>query len=382
VNHYDTTWIAFMITFYWQVTQKYDWRSLYIIHIISGGLFFAAFSIVCIQWSSLLKFGSYVKILFSRNVIIIINFLFIILDLAAIVMCAMESSLVDFFESDFFYVYIFGDALKNISFSLLLAFYGIRLIMKFYRYSTIELNENEAAGVFNRNQSVFSTALSRLTVTVIIASFCFVTRLVMLILKSIALNSDDTITSEKFTLFGFYWFCFSDFIPRVLPSITFVLLMRSKRRGIKRELDSTLSKGLYSSRPSMSGGARFTYVGDEEDYDEDDSGDEYYSDDDDDTESVSLFDPPPGSFIHDKEYASSPFGGHYNNLSTGDDEFENDDEFSRHTSSTKNRSGSSRVRKLSDEDIAAERRRHESNAATANEMSLTSFKHLAGGGKL
>lgn len=312
----------------------------------------------------------------------VINLVFIVLDIAAIVMCAMEPSLVDFFESDFFYIYIFGDALKNISFSLLLAFYGVRLILKFYRYSSIELNErNNVPGVLhNRNQSVFSTALSRLTVTVTIASLCFVTRLVMLILKSIALNSNDTITSERFPLFGFYWFCFSDFIPRVLPSFTFVLLMRSKRRGIKRELDSTLSKGLYSSRPSMPGNntERFTYMGDEEDYDEDDSENEidFYSDDE-DAESVSLFDPPPGSFIHDNSYTTSPYhsdvhkSATYQPVGTGTmDEVEFDES---HRSAT--------LTKLSEEDVEAERRRIESSAAASSEMSLTSFRQMSSPGR-
>lgn len=346
---------------------------------------------MCLQWSSLLKLGSYVKVLFSVNMIVAINVLFILFDLIAIIMCAKESSLVDFFESFFFYIYIFGDALKNIFFSLLLAFYGIRLIIKFYRYSTIELNEKEDShNLLQRQHSVFSTALSRLTITLIVASFCFVTRLIMLILKSIALNSEDTVTSSTFPLFGFYWFCFSDFIPRVLPSLTFVLLMRSKRRGIKRELDTSLHKGISNSRQSNRNSNRFTYLGDEEDYDEDESSnlEDYFSEDDDadsETESISLFDPPPGSFIDDHTYSSTPLVGRYkysSNLGSGQNVNSNDRDESDAEEKPHASSASSGIRRLSDEAVSRERKRHELNAASSNEMSLTSFRTLTGSGDL
>ena len=326
----------------------------------------------------------------------IINIVFILFDLLAIIMCAKASTLVDFFESFFFYIYIFGDALKNIFFSLFLAFYGLRLIMKFYRYSTIELNERicDSNNILQRQHSVFSTALSRLTITLIIASVCFVTRLIMLILKSIALNSNDTITTSAFPLFGFYWFCFSDFIPRMLPSITFVLLMRSKRRGIKRELDTSLQKGTINSRHSH--GHRFIYVGDEEEYDEDEHESDFFSgdeDEDSDTESISLFDPPPGSFIDDKSYSTSPFvGGHNSNISFGsvdlsrsNEEYnykeESDDDAEEGGSQARKHviSSSSGMKRLSANEVLKERRRLQHNSA---EVSLTSFRNLSGGGDL
>ena len=344
------------------MTQKYDWRSLYIIHIISGGVFFASFSIVCLQWSSLLKLGSYVKALFGVQVIISINVAFIILDLIAIIMCARESSLVDFFESDFFYVYIFGDALKNLFFSFLLAFNGVRLVIKFYHYSSIDLSDHVVQGkMLSKQHSVFSTALYRLTFSLSVATACFFSRLVMLIIKSIALNSDDTVTSDRFPLFGFYWFCLSDFIPRILPSLSFILLMKSKRRSFKREMDTSLNQSQDLQR--------YTYLGDDEECDDNDDGEvnvDYFSDDE-DSRSVSLFDPPPGSFIDDKDYNST--SRYYNYMQSSDEE--NDDE-SRGMYSLHSR--------VSDADVARERMRLEKNTTT--EVSLTSFKNLEGGGDL
>lgn len=226
------------------------------------------------------------KVLFSRKVLIVINVLFAVFDFFAIVMCARADSLVDFFESYFFYIYIFGDALKNIFFSIFLAFHGVRLIMKFYRYSTIELNSRDVNSSHSKGNSVFSTALSRLTVTLVVASCCFVIRLMMLIVKSVALSSNDTVTSKEFPLFGLLWFCFSDFIPRVLPSTTFVLLMRSRRREVKREMESSLSGGYNDEE----------YGEDSDEYDDDgeDSYESWSQEEGQDELTVALFAPSGG----------------------------------------------------------------------------------------
>jgi hypothetical protein len=60
----------------------------------------------------------------------------------------------------------------------------------------------------------------------VICCFCFAVRIVMLILKYSELSGSDE-ESNPF-LFGFWWWIFSDFVPRSLPTITFLLLMRQR----------------------------------------------------------------------------------------------------------------------------------------------------------
>ena len=57
------------------------------------------------------------------------------------ILCGQSQSLTQFFASSYFEVYTFIDTLKNVFYSGLLAFYGVKLIMKFYRYNSIELSE-------------------------------------------------------------------------------------------------------------------------------------------------------------------------------------------------------------------------------------------------
>ena len=110
--------------------MEYASRSLYIVHIFSALFFFAAFSVVCVQWSGLLKLGTYVSVMYSMPGLIAANACFGLSDLVAMIMCGQSSSLHNFFESPYYEVYTFIDTLKNLFYSGLLAFYGAKLILK------------------------------------------------------------------------------------------------------------------------------------------------------------------------------------------------------------------------------------------------------------
>jgi hypothetical protein len=60
----------------------------------------------------------------------------------------------------------------------------------------------------------------------------------MLTAKFIALYTDTTVTTKTAPLFGLLWFIFSDFIPRVIPTLSFVLLMQTRRRSRQSQLNS------------------------------------------------------------------------------------------------------------------------------------------------
>ncbi len=58
---------------------------------------------------------------------------------------------------------------------------------------------------------------------------CFLLRVAMLIVKIVAIHTDRAVTTPSFAIFGVLWSLLSDFIPRVLPSLAFMYLMRTKR---------------------------------------------------------------------------------------------------------------------------------------------------------
>ena len=96
----------------------------------------------------------------------------------------------------------------------------------------------------------------------------------MLVLKMAELHGSNDLTSSSFTFFGLLWFFFADFIPRVLPTISFVLLMRTRGRG-SNESKSGITQSRGSHGVEMGGGISqnedaFQFVkleGDEGDYD-------------------------------------------------------------------------------------------------------------------
>jgi hypothetical protein len=251
--------------------RAYDSRFFYSIHMLASLLFFAAFSIVCIQWTGLLKLGSLLSVLYSMRGLLIANTAFGICDIVGIILCGVAPSLHEYFRSYGYEVYVFIDTFKNLFYSSFLSFYGLKLIMKLYRYRAIEVKEN----LFSREptehfSSAFGAALKRLTSVLVIATLCFILRVTMLILKSAALHSSFHVSSPGFPLFGFLWFTCSDFIPRCVPSFAFVYLMRTRKKDLTRQSSGPLLPGPYS----FSRGARlsidlysrqFRYVGDDQD---------------------------------------------------------------------------------------------------------------------
>jgi hypothetical protein len=81
-------------------------------------------------------------------------------------------------------------------------------------------------GTSARSTASLRVAIARLIVSMVICCACFAVRFVMLVLKYIQLSGPDS--EEASFLFGFWWWCFSDFVPRSLPMITFLVLMRQR----------------------------------------------------------------------------------------------------------------------------------------------------------
>jgi hypothetical protein len=143
-----------------------------------------------------------------------------------------------FFSSTGFEVITFIEGVRNCVYSIFLAFYGIKLVKRFWHFSRIERQSTTRKSIFaymvywdpvGEQDAVFTKVVLRMTSVLVLSSACYICRVGMLIAKMVAVHSSHCITNRTFTLFGFLWFLCSDFIPRTLPTIAFIFLMRTKK---------------------------------------------------------------------------------------------------------------------------------------------------------
>lgn len=211
------------------VDGTYNSRVCYSFHIVAGVFFFLAFSIVCRQWSGLLQLGSYSRMVYGYNGLVISNVSFAIADFIAIIFCLTSRSLDGFFFSMAFVVITFIEGLRNCVYSGFLSYYGLKLVRRFWHFSRLERQVSRRYCCYIADDQVFTRVVLRLTSVLVLTTLCFLCRMTMLVAKMAELHSPKELTTPAFTLFGFWWFVFSDFLPRALPSLAFIFLMRTKR---------------------------------------------------------------------------------------------------------------------------------------------------------
>lgn len=211
------------------VDGTYNSRVCYSFHIVAGVFFFLAFSIVCRQWSGLLQLGSYFRMVYGYNGLVISNVSFAIADFIAIIFCLTSRSLDGFFFSMAFVVITFIEGLRNCVYSGFLSYYGLKLVRRFWHFSRLERQVSRRYCCYVADDQVFTRVVLRLTSVLVLTTLCFLCRMTMLVAKMAELHSPKELTTPAFTLFGFWWFVFSDFLPRALPSLAFIFLMRTKR---------------------------------------------------------------------------------------------------------------------------------------------------------
>jgi hypothetical protein len=221
-------------------TKSYSSRTTYVCHLLASAAFFAGFSCVCYQWKGLLHLGTYSRLVYSAKGIVVVNTIFGCIDIIAVMGCSFSTSLQSYFLSPIFTAFTLLDALKNVIFAAYLSYYGLRLIFRFRRFHMVEKKTTNSTA-----RTVFSIALHRLTVALVISTLCFMLRVTMLAMKIIALQYNGSVTSPGVPLFGLLWFFAADFIPRGLPSLAFISLMMYSRRVDNNEMN----RGLLKSRP-------------------------------------------------------------------------------------------------------------------------------------
>eukprot|EP01032_Pedospumella_encystans_P019796 gene19796-22503_t len=234
----------------------YDSKVAYSIHILAGNFFFLAFSIVCQQWATLLEIGVYAKMFYGSNGIFIANVVFLTIDIISMSLCLTSPSLLNFFRSPAFTVFSCIEAVKNFTYTAVLSYNGILLIRRLWNYSQSErqrtsvfrelklccnccsaVNDDAALAVGFPSSSeptlhvappeaLFLNVVMRLTMVLVISTVCFLLRVAILIVK---IDTNCAVTTPSFALFGVLWSLLSDFILRVLPSLAFMYLMRTKR---------------------------------------------------------------------------------------------------------------------------------------------------------
>jgi hypothetical protein len=223
------------------VQASYASTALYSLHILANSVFFISFSIVCYQWSGLLKLGTYFKIFYGVKGLIAANLTFTIVDIVAVAVCVLSRNLDAYFSSFFFEIFTFIEAVRNVVYVTFLTFYGLKLVFRFWHFSSISTSVASSGG--NRwipaniqmsggagENQMFKQAVCRLTTVLTVTSICFLLRMCMLAAKMAALYSSRVITTETFTLFGFWWFVFADFLPRVVPTVAFMQLMGTHKK--------------------------------------------------------------------------------------------------------------------------------------------------------
>lgn len=248
------------------IDRSYTSRTCYCFHLIAGIFFFLGFSIVCRQWSGLLQLGSYFRMVYGYHGLIVSNVSFAIVDFVAVGICASSASLSGFFSSIPYLVITFIEGFRNIVYSAFLSYYGLKLVRRFWRFSRLErqLTRRYCCLRVNDDQ-VFTKVVLRLTSVLVLTTICFLFRVTMLTAKMAELQSDQELTTPDFTLFGFLWFSCADFIPRALPSLAFIFLMRTKRPARDQ-----VNKGLSIDEKSGNNVHAFQFVRLEAERDEDD----------------------------------------------------------------------------------------------------------------
>ena len=242
------------------VTGSYDSQGAYSCHIIAGVFFFAAFSMLCKQWCEILQAGdtagrsTILVVFYGKQGLIVSNVAFIIDDIVTLGICLSCASLDDFFHSTDFYVYTLLEGFRNIFYSALLLYYGVVLA---HRLGNIDFSIRGVGRFWDyiqhlRDDStdhVLALKVFRISAVLALCTACFLLRVSMLIIKVATLDYN---TNLSFSTFGLVWFTLADFIPRVVPCLALMFMVRT---ATKRPPNESQKRTLASDREdSMSPG--------------------------------------------------------------------------------------------------------------------------------
>lgn len=112
------------------VTRDYRNTVCYGFHILAGYAFFLCLTLVCLMWGGLLELGTYSTVLYSKRGLMIANFLFFVIVMVATIVCFDSKNLFSYFDSKYYTFYTLTEMVINFVYSVLIAYYGVRLIVR------------------------------------------------------------------------------------------------------------------------------------------------------------------------------------------------------------------------------------------------------------
>lgn len=201
---------------------SYTSTGCYAIHLFASFLYFVCLTIVALTFAQILELGRYSSLIYSKKGILILVSIQAIIDFGAFIACLSSKSLGIFFSSKMYIALTVVDVFENFLFSFLLSFYGIKLILRF--------NNLQQYASTSKQRDAFRLVLKKVTKILCTVTIFSAIRLSLLVVKLASLGDNGiTVTSPGFSLYGFLWFVFSDFLPRGASSICLIYLMQSDR---------------------------------------------------------------------------------------------------------------------------------------------------------
>lgn len=202
------------------IESAYDCVACYSIHIIADWVYFACLAIVTLSFARILELGAFAALLYSKNGIFIAILLQGIMNFAALIVCSMSTSVDGFFASKMYTTFTIFDILQNCTYTGLMSFYGVKLILRFR-------NLHQYASTSNQRDA-FAIVLHKVTFILLLVTFLSFLRLSVLIVKLTSLSDNGvSVTSPNFSLYGFLWFTLSDFLPRGISSLGLAIAMQT-----------------------------------------------------------------------------------------------------------------------------------------------------------
>jgi hypothetical protein len=149
----------------------------------------------------------------------VVNVIVLIMALVTIVLCILSKNMHSFFESDYFFFYALYDAAKNVFMGILMITTGKKKLVKIRSFVHQQFPKAE------RN-------ISNLLFAMGIATMCFISRMLMQVLKAVALSKDSKHIGDM-RLYSLPFRIFDDFIPIGLPILPFLYILT--RRQIRSQ---------------------------------------------------------------------------------------------------------------------------------------------------
>ncbi|GAB5364695.1 hypothetical protein AAMO2058_000991900 [Amorphochlora amoebiformis] len=184
----------------------------YSLHLLGNAAFFSSYSIICAMWQDSVGAGKKI-FLFTKPVLAFLNVLFLLLCIVGAGLCVTYPTIIAFFTSVFYSIYTIISAGKNVFFFSMIVWSGYSILKP--------LQEARAHGHDEMLNERFRSIMIKLLSLMVVCAITGTLRFLMLLTKIAILH-------QKFSGRGYtgpFWWLLSDFIPRIIPTVSFMIIM-------------------------------------------------------------------------------------------------------------------------------------------------------------